>query len=213
MTLAQYQHKVSSSEGKRKLLTDQKEQWEIQCEKQKQVLIYLEKAQAFIQEVAKKTQSQLKYHIEDVVQLAIDAIFPDEYKFSLEFNTSYGKTEANLVFEKSGCPVNILKSAGGGLVDIASLGLRIASWSLSKTNNVLILDEPVGRIQPAELQMQAWEIIKELSRRLNLQFIIVTNSTNNGEAISMIADKEFRITKEIGSIKDEEWAISRMEVK
>lgn len=206
-----YKMVLARAEGKRNLLIDQKADYAQQLEKQKKVLYHLEKAQALIQEVAKKTQEQLKYHIEDVVQLAIDSIFPDSYEFFLEFSTKYGKTEANLVFEQLGYPVDILKQAGGGVVDIASLGLRIACWSISKTDNVLILDEPVARIQPAELQEQAWEVIKELSRRLNLQFIVVSNSTNNGEAIHLIADKEFRITKEKEHIKDELWGISRME--
>lgn len=211
MTVAQYKQKLASAEGKLQLLTEQRDSYIEQCTSQKKVLEHLEKAQAFIQEIARKTQEQLKYHIEDVVQLAIDAIFPDEYQFFLEFSTSYEKTEANLVFEKKGYPVNILKSAGGGIVDIASLGLRIACWSLSKNDNVLILDEPVARIQPAELQAEAWNIIRELSRRLNLQFIIVSNSTNNGEAIHLVADREFRVTKEVEHLKDEEWKISRVE--
>lgn len=211
MTLAQYKQKLASAEGKLELLTKQRDEYAAQCATQKKVLEHLEKAQAFIQEIARKTQEQLKYHIEDVVQLAIDAIFPDEYQFFLEFSTSYEKTEANLVFEKEGCPVNILKSAGGGLVDIASLGLRIACWSLSKNDNVLILDEPIARIQPAELQAEAWNILKELSKRLNLQFIIVTNSTNNGEAMHLVADREFKVTKEAERLKDKEWKISRVE--
>lgn len=211
MTLAQYKQKVASAEGKVQLLTEQRDAHIEQCATQKKVLEHLEKAQAFIQEIARKTQEQLKYHIEDVVQLAIDAIFPDEYQFFLEFNTSYEKTEANLVFEKKGYPVNILKSAGGGVVDIASLGLRIACWSLSKNDNVLILDEPIARIQPAELQAEAWNILRELSRRLNLQFIIVTNSVNNNEAMHLVADREFMVTKEVEHLKDEEWKISRVE--
>lgn len=211
MTLAQYKQKVASAEGKVQLLTEQRDAHIEQCATQKKVLEHLEKAQAFIQEIARKTQEQLKYHIEDVVQLAIDAIFPDEYQFFLKFNTSYEKTEANLVFEKKGYPVNILKSAGGGVVDIASLGLRIACWSLSKNDNVLILDEPIARIQPAELQAEAWNILRELSRRLNLQFIIVTNSVNNNEAMHLVADREFMVTKEVEHLKDEEWKISRVE--
>ena len=212
MTLAQYKQKLASAEGKLQLLTEQRDSYIEQCTSQKKVLEHLEKAQAFIQEIARKTQEHLKYHIEDVVQLAIDAIFPDEYQFFLEFSTSYEKTEANLVFEKKGYPVNILKSAGGGLVDIASLGLRIACWSLSKNDNVLILDEPVARIQPAELQAVAWDIIKELSHRLKLQFIIVSNSTNNGEAIHLVADKEFRVFKQEEQFKDKYFNVSKMEV-
>ena len=98
------------------------------------------------------------------------------------------------------------------MVDIASLALRIAVWSIGRTDNVLILDEPIARIQPADLQASAWGVIKELSHRLGLQFIIISNSTNNGEAIHMVADKEFRVTKQKEFTANEPWDVSKVEV-
>lgn len=211
MTLDDYAFKIHSSMGKVKLLETQITEAEDSIERYGNKLVDIENAQAFIQKVAKSTQEQLKFHIEDVVQLALDSIFPDEYKFSIEFIIKYGATAANLIFMKNGYPVDILKQAGGGVVDIASLALRIAVWSLSKSDNVLILDEPIARIQPATLQAVAWDVIKELSRRLKLQFIIISNSTNNGEAVHLLADKEFKVTKSTVEIKEEEWDISSIE--
>lgn len=204
--------KLASAKGKVSLLKKQKEENTIELEDRKATIITLEEAQSFIQSVAKETQEQLKFHIEDVVQLALDSLFPNEYRFAIEFDIKYGKTAANLVFTKGGYPIDILKAAGGGVVDIASLALRVAVWSLSKTDNVLILDEPIHRIQPASLQSIAWEVIKELSRRLKLQFIIVSNSTNNGEATSSIADRVFRIVKEPIEIREETYDVSIAEV-
>jgi len=207
-----YRDKIYSAKGKKTLLQKQIDDAKVVKESKKVELETIEKAQAFIQSVAKATQEQLKFHVEDVVNLAVEALFPNEYVFSIDFNIKYGKTSADLIFTKEGYPVDILKQAGGGLVDIASLALRIAIWSLSKTDNVLILDEPVARIQPASLQRVAWELIKELSRRLHLQFIIVSNSTNNGQAVHLIADKEFAVIKENKLVRDEEWKISKVEV-
>jgi len=202
-----FSSKIQQAKGKKKLMETQLEELKFLLADKISYLSTLEKAQSFIQSVAKKTQEQLKYHIEDVVQLAIDSIFPDEYTFSVDFSIKYGKTSCNLIFTKNGFPVDLLKAAGGGVVDIASLALRIAVWSIGHTDNVLILDEPIARIQPAELQAIAWDTIKELSHRLNLQFIIISNSTNNGEAIHLVADKEFRVSM----VKDDIWKVSEVE--
>ena len=206
-----YRERISGAKGKASLLQNQLDTVKFVTEAKKADLISLEKAQAFIQLVAKRTQEQLKYHVTDVVQLALDSLFPNEYTFTLEFNIKYGKTVAELVFTKEGYPIDILKAAGGGVVDIASLALRIAVWSLSRTDNVLILDEPVARIQPAALQAIAWEVIKELSYRLKLQFIIISNSSNNGEAIHLVADKEFIVKKGKEMVNESEWLVSRVE--
>jgi len=209
--MRKYKNLISEAKGKVSLLNKQKYETEIELESNNKKILSLEKAQIFIQQVAKATQEQLKFHVEDVVNLAINTLFPNEYTFSIEFSIKYGKTTADLIFEKNGFPVDILKSAGGGLVDIASLALRIAMWTLSKVDNVLILDEPVSRIQPAALQQQAWEVIKRLSNRLHLQFIVVSNSTNNGEAVHLIADKEYFVKKNKTVIHGEEWDVSTVE--
>ena len=55
-----------------------------------------EKAQKIIQEVAQQTQEQIKFHIEDIVTMALDVIFPDPYQFELEFVVKRNKTECEM---------------------------------------------------------------------------------------------------------------------
>ena len=210
MSVVEYRNKISACYGKCSLLQKQYDEQIRFIEKKKTELISIEKAQAFIQGVAKATQEQLKFHVEDTVNLALDSIFPNEYVFSIAFEISRGKTEARLIFVKNGCEIDILKSAGGGVVDIVSLALRIAVWSLSKTEPVLILDEPIARIQPAALQSTAWEIIEQLSKRLKLQFIIISNSANNGD-IHLLADKEFKVLMKQETLHGEEWGITTVQ--
>ena len=52
----------------------------------------IEEAQAFLQGVAQDTQTKLKIHIQDIVQLALDACFPDEYEFTVDFEIKRGST-------------------------------------------------------------------------------------------------------------------------
>lgn len=153
----------------------------------------LEQAQAFLQKIAQDTQSQLKFQIEDIVNLALETCFPNEYVFQLQFTIARGKTDAELVFlfQKTNRPIDPMNASGGGVVDLTSFALRIASYALEQgIDNVIILDEPF-RFISRDLQVRAGEILKTLSEKLGLQILMVTHI---GEMID-IADKVFEVKK------------------
>ena len=153
----------------------------------------LEQAQAFLQKVAQDTQSQLKFQIEDIVNLALETCFPNEYQFQLQFNIARGKTDAELVFlsQKTGRLIDPMNASGGGVVDLTAFALRIASYALEQgVDNVIILDEPF-RFVSKDLVDRAGEILKVLSTKLGLQIIIVTHIPEFVD----IADKVFRVRK------------------
>ena len=153
----------------------------------------LEQAQAFLQKVAQDTQSQLKFQIEDIVNLALETCFPNEYEFQLQFNIARGKTDAELVFlsQKTGRPIDPMNASGGGVVDLTAFALRIASYALEQgVDNVIILDEPF-RFISRDLQARAGEILKSLSTKLGLQIVMVTHI---GQMID-VADKVFEVKK------------------
>ena len=163
-------------------------------------LSLLEKSQLLIQRVAQDTQSKLKFKVEDVVNTALDAVFPDEYSFSLDFELSRGKTEARLVFnsKKTGREIDPMNASGGGVVDLTSFALRIACFALEQgTDNVIVLDEPF-RFISRDLQSRAGEILKSLSRKMGIQFIIVTHIA---EMID-VADKIFEVKKNKSGISE-----------
>lgn len=85
-----------------------------------------------------------------------------------------------------------LESSGYGAVDIAAFALRVVSWSLQfpRTRNVIILDEPL-RFLSTDKQEFASRMIKELSQRLGVQFIIVTHE----DILTQYADKVFTVIK------------------
>ena len=153
----------------------------------------LEQAQVFLQKVAQDTQSQLKFQIEDIVNLALETCFPNEYEFQLQFNIARGKTDAELVFlsQKTGRPIDPMNASGGGVVDLTCFALRIASYALEQgVDNVIILDEPF-RFISRDLQARAGEILKSLSTKLGLQIVMVTHI---GQMID-VADKVFEVKK------------------
>lgn len=157
-----------------------------------------EQAREIIREVGIKTQQQLQYHISDITSLALEAVFDDPYGLAVEFIQRRNKTECDLYFVRSGEKVDPLSASGGGAVDVAAFALRIASWSMNqpRTRNVIILDEPL-RFLSADMQERASQMIKELSVKLGLQFIIVTHEP----ILANYADKTFEVSIHKGITK------------
>lgn len=147
-----------------------------------------EKAREIIREVGLKVQQQLQYHISDITSLAMEAVFHDPYKLSVNFVERREKTECDLLFERDGERVDPLSATGGGVVDVAAFALRVASWSMQtpRSRNVIILDEPM-RFLSTDHQEQASVVIKEISQKLGIQFIIVTHEP----ILASYADKVF----------------------
>jgi hypothetical protein len=159
----------------------------------------LDKARVIIQTVAKETQSELEFHVSDLVSHALSAVFPDPYTFKLAFTVRRDKTEADFVWERNGEP---FLPNGGGTRDISSLALRIAFWSLRghKSAPILILDEPAKHLKPNILQQKAGQMLQEISKALGIQFLIVSHDS----AIIDTADKCYKVTidKGVSQVKE-----------
>ena len=164
-------------------------------------LHFHEKAREIVREVGMKTQEQLQYSISDITSLALESIFEDPYELKVEFVQRRNKTECDLLFVRDGERVDPLTASGGGAVDVASFALRIASWSMQnpRTRSLIVLDEPL-RFLSVDLQEKASMMIKELSEKLGIQFLIITHE----ETLATYADKEFRVVnkKGISEIKE-----------
>jgi DNA repair exonuclease SbcCD ATPase subunit len=166
----------------------------------KRSLIRHEKAREIVRTVGIATQQQLQYHISDITSLALEAVFDDPYELKVEFVQRRNKTECDLLFVRDGNDLDPISASGVGAIDIASFALRIASWSMSipHTRNVIILDEPFKHLS-VDLQDKASSMIKEVSQKLGLQFIIITHDPT----LASYADKVFEISikKRVSRIK------------
>lgn len=151
-----------------------------------------EQAREIIREVGLKTQSQLSFHISDITSLALSAVFEDPYELKVNFVQRRNKTECDLLFVRNEQEMDPLDSSGVGAVDVASFALRIASWTMLKprTRSTIILDEPF-RFLSEGYQEKASAMLKELSQRLGIQFIIITHE----EILTTAADKIFQVKK------------------
>ena len=164
----------------------------------------LQKARVLIAEAGKYTQSYLKDYIESMVTTALQAVFEEDYQFVIDFDIKRNKPEAKISLKLRGEETDPKDSCGGGVLDVASFALRVVFWSIEnqKSSNVIILDECFkflhGKMENAS------QLLKKLSKDLNIQFIIVSQL----DELTQYADKafivthngKFSITKEINEI-------------
>ena len=150
----------------------------------------LKKARLLVAEAGKCTQSYLKSYIEEMTTTALQAVFEEDYQFIIDFDIKRNKVEAKISLKLRGEETDPKDSCGGGVLDIASFTLRVVLWSIEnpKSSNVIILDECFkflhGKMENAS------QLLKKLSKDLNIQFIIVSQL----DELTQYADKAFIVT-------------------
>lgn len=137
-----------------------------------------EAAQIIIHEIAKKTQDKLQIHISDLVSFGLASVFTPAPLFEVDFVSRRGKIEADMFFlDDNANRIDPMASSGGGAVDIASLSLRLSLSSLERpaTRPIMILDEPLKFLKGDRLPIKGARMIKEFSKQLNQQIIMVSH--------------------------------------
>lgn len=194
-----YRSKLNDFKTRRNVLTEQLEAEFSKIEDLKNLLDRVQNAQTIIQLVARQTQEQLKFHIESIVTMALESVFSEPYSFQVDFEVKRNQTEALCWFVRNEEKVDPLTATGGGAVDIAAFALRVTLWSLENTRPVLVFDEPF-RFVSRDLQRKAGEMMKLLSEKLGIQFIVVTHNKDLVE----VADKVFEVSMKEGVSRIEE---------
>lgn len=143
-----------------------------------------QKTLVLMQESAKDIQNQIVLHITDVVNTALEAMFPNRYTFKIDFPTKNNKTNADMYLIENGFRIPIR----GGLADLTGIALRMAVWTLSNTDAVLLVDEPMLGIAEEARPLVA-QLFKQLADELHLQIILVSHTNE----LIQIADKVIRL--------------------
>lgn len=136
-------------------------------------------AQKLIQTIAESVQRQAHSQISEVVTRCLKAVFgPDAYDFHIDFRQVRGRTEARLLFLRDGQEVDPTGAAGGGIVDIAALALRVSCLMLARPRlrRVLVLDE-CFRFLHGDRFEDVQTLLTTLSREMGIQFILTTHET------------------------------------
>jgi exonuclease SbcC len=198
MNIQEIKNKVEQAKGVQIQTETRVKELKNSIEKEENLQKAIEKVQILIQTTAQETQEQLKFHIEDIVNTALDTCFPGEYNFKIDFVIKRGSTEAELYLDKDGERINPMNASGGGVVDIIAFALRISCYSLGKTDNLITLDEPY-KFLSKNLRPLAGEVLKQLSEKLGIQIIMVTHDREMVD----VADRVFEVTQKRGRSKVE----------
>lgn len=201
MDLSNFRTKLSEYQGSKKQIEKNISNLKSDIKKSKSNLITIQEAKLIIQTVAHDTQNQLEYHLNELVSLAMKAIWRENaYELKMQFNIKRGRTEAEPLFVKDNKKRRPLKNTGFGPVDVASFFLRPTLWSLEnpKKRNTFFYDEPFRHLNDPEgiLHKRAAQMIQEASKRIEggIQIIIVTQKHELIDA----ADKTFYIDQKNG---------------
>ena len=191
MTIQLLRNRLEQQKGQKFQIEQSLTKLQEQLRDKKRSLIRHEKAREIVRAVGMATQKQLQFHISDITSLALEAVFPDPYSLEVEFVQRRNKTECDLFFVRNGMKVDPLTASGVGAVDVATFALRIASWSMAmpRSRNTIILDEPF-RYLSEDYQEKASMMLKEISEKLDIQFIIVTHE----QVLAEHADKIFQVS-------------------
>jgi len=207
MKLLDLRKELEQRKGKQDQLQQTINRLSQEIKEDKRQIIRHERALAIVKQVGLSTQKQLEYHLSEQVSLALEAVFDDPYKLKVNFQEKRGKTEVELLFCRRGMEFPPLGNAGGGAINVASLALRIAYWTMrqdKKSRPLLLLDEPFSRLKGEDANRRALGIVQEISKKLGLQIIMISDERVPREDILENSDKVFQISQDrkgISSVK------------
>jgi len=138
-------------------------------------VLAVEEAQSIAQQIAQTLQQQVHQKISRIVTQSLQAVFDDPYEFKIIFDRKRGKTEARMVFVRDGVELDDpMNEVGGGVIDVASLALRLASVLLSRPphRRLIILDEPFKNVRGKEFRKRVRGMMLALCESMGFQFVL-----------------------------------------
>ena len=156
-----------------------------------------ERARELLKDIGLKTQQQLQFHMSNLTTMAMEAVFTYPYAVKIEFVPRRNKTECDIFFVRGESERDPMESTGLGTADIGGFSLRVASWCIQKqkTRPVLLLDEPFKHLKGVIENQNAIQMMQEISNKLGLQIISISDERAPIEDIENGADKIFQIIK------------------
>jgi DNA repair exonuclease SbcCD ATPase subunit len=135
-------------------------------------------AKEIVQQISMECQEACQKRIGYVVTRCLQAVFGDQaLKFLLVLEPKRGQTEVRgVLVDAEGHELDPLQSCGGGILDVAAFGLRLACLMLQRPQpaKVLILDEPF-RFVSSHYRSNVRALLSELSQEMGVQIIMVTH--------------------------------------
>ncbi|AGB41539.1 hypothetical protein Halha_1601 [Halobacteroides halobius DSM 5150] len=190
-------HRRKGEEKRLKKVREKKEKELTEYQEEKELL---DQVNIFLQEVSEYAREQARQQIELLVTQALQAVFGAQFSFEIEIEKKRNSFSAEFyVVSQAGEQEikNIPQDArGGGVVDVVSLGLRVAileTLQRPKIGGPLVLDEPAKHVSE-EYIVDVAKFLKTVNDRFQRQIITVTHQQH----LSQIADQAFKVKMETG---------------
>lgn len=138
----------------------------------------VEESQRIVQGIAQAIQQRVHDQVASIVSRCLTAVFDDPYTFELRFDRKRGKTECQMVFTRDGKTLDDpLNEIGGGVVEVAAFGLRLACLLTSRPapRRFLVLDEPFKSVRGQEYRDRVRQLLIGLSEELGVQILLNTD--------------------------------------
>lgn len=194
-TLKQHEDFLTRRQAERGRVEDESHAARTRERKERDRAVVLESARDVVNAVLLVTQEQVRQHVEDICTLALSLVYGDDYAFELSYEVKRNQTEITPWIVHGGQRVSPRDSVGGGVVDVCSLALRLAMWSMMEPQPapVFILDEP-GRFVSRDKQPLFGAMLKQLAELLGIQIIMVSHAS----CIMDQADVAYEVTQNGG---------------
>jgi len=183
--------------AEKKILQNDIETLEKRLDKVVEIKRIREKAKWCFSEAVIMTKREVKEIMDPLVTSALQGIFQEEdYTFVSTFEIKAGRPICVMqVQDGDKEPFYLEEDMGGGLLDIAGIAVIVVMWILEepRSRNSFLLDEPMKNIGIGKevLLERAGQLLSELSKELNIQFIINTHE----QEIVAISDKAWEFDK------------------
>ena len=149
-------------------------------------LKHYEEARAIFTRLSKQLQTEAKKHIENLVTLAVQAVFDNRYSYHLVYEEKRGVMTCTPTVKIGNEEYIPKEDEGGGMQDIIGFIQKIVLWSIQvpRSRNFILLDEPFRFC--GELTLKALQIVQKLSQKLNLQILIITHEPEIANACDRV---------------------------
>ena len=187
-------------QGRKEQLLEDRLEKKQELTKVKAEIEELEKVNLLLQQTAEYAREQARQQMEYLVTKALQIVFGDKFRFEIELTQSRNRPSAEfyVISEQGGKEIKNTPqdSRGGGVVDVVSLGLRVAileTLQRPKIGGPLVLDEPAKHVSE-EYLLNVTKFLKMINDRFERQVIIVSHQ----ESLTETADKGFQLSLKEG---------------
>lgn len=188
---ARVDRSITGTEGQLLLLTTQRHEVAQRHSRIELLLAVLTAALAVLQELEGAWRRSFESRLSSVVSDGLTAIFGEEIKLEVKSTVKRDATSMQLVLTQGDIEIDdIVGGTGGSLVSVLDVLLKILLLvSAPDLRRVLVLDEAFRMVEARHLPALG-QLLRELSDRLSMQFILVSHETELLDAADVVYSVE-----------------------